>query len=321
MARLAPALAVLVLLALAAGCGGEAPAAREPAGSTLEATLTDADGDGFLGAGPAEPLRDRTELAPAARPGRTVATFAQLTDAHVRDEESPARTPFLDRLGPPFTSTFRPQEALSPQVLAAAVRAVNRLRPQAVVVTGDLLDSAQQAELDQALAVLGGGRVRPDTGRPGYDGVQGAENPDPLYFRPDNDAPRRPGVLDAAQRPFTSPGLGAPWFPALGNHDLLAQGEVPPTPAIDAVATGTPDGHRARPRRPAGRRRRRGHGGGAGARPGRAGTIEDRPRRRAPRAPLRPPRSSPACSRRGPVRSGRSRDAWTTPSTWAARAA
>ncbi|HET8949408.1 MAG TPA: hypothetical protein VFN44_02825, partial [Solirubrobacteraceae bacterium] len=58
------------------------------------------------------------------------------------------------------------------------------------------------------------------------------------YYRPDNDAPRHPGLTDAAQRPFTAAGLGAPWYPALGNHDALVQGEVPSTPAIEALATG-----------------------------------------------------------------------------------
>src|SRR5919108_262043 len=228
------AAAILVLLVLAGGGGGGGPPGP-PATSTVRATLVARDGDGFLAPGPGEPLRNR---GTRARAGRTLATFGQLTDTHVRDEESPARVPFLDRLGPPFNSTFRPQEALSTQVLAAAVRSVNTLDPDAVVVTGDIVDSAAEVELDQALAVLDGGEVDPDTGARGYDGVQDAANPDPLIYRPDVDAPRHPGLLAAAARRFRSPGLTAPWYPALGNHDLLAQGETPPTERIDAFATG-----------------------------------------------------------------------------------
>jgi 3',5'-cyclic AMP phosphodiesterase CpdA len=222
--------AAVILLALVAGCGGE-PASPPPATSTLEATLVDRDGDGFLERGPGEPMK-------GPRGGRVLATFGQLSDIHVRDEESPARVPFLDRIGPPLTSTFRPQEAFSTQVLDAAVRALARERPQAVVVTGDILDSAQENELDQALAVLDGGVVEPDSGGPGYDGVQAASNPDPFYFRPDNDAPRHPGALAAGQRRFRATGLDVPWYPAVGNHDVLVQGEVPATGEIEAVATG-----------------------------------------------------------------------------------
>jgi len=238
--RSAATLALLAALALAScGDGDAGGGPSKPASSTLQATLVDRDGDGALERGPGEPLLDRTELGGGGRPGELVATIAQLTDTHVRDEESPARVPFLDRLGGVFRSTFRPHEALSTQVLAAAVRSVNRLRPKAVVVTGDILDSAEQVELDQALAVLDGGRVDPDTGGPGYDGVQAADDPDPLFYRPDLDAPRHLGLLADAERPFRSPGLAAPWYPALGNHDLLVQGETPPTDRIDAFATGT----------------------------------------------------------------------------------
>lgn len=241
MRRLAPACAVALVLA---ACGGDAdldegvPAGGGPGGSTLEQTLVDRDGDGRLEPGPPEPFSERTELARAARPGRTLATLGQLTDVQVRDEESPARVPFLDRFGGSVSPTFRPHEALSSQVLAAAMRPLDAQRPDAVAVTGDLIDNAQRNELAQVIATLEGGEVRPDTGRPGYAGVQQGSNPDPLYYRPDQDAPRHPGLLAAAQRPFRSPGLRMPWFAALGNHDILRQGELEPSPRTDAIATG-----------------------------------------------------------------------------------
>jgi predicted MPP superfamily phosphohydrolase len=221
--------------ALLPGCGDDSAAAP---GSTLRRTLVDPDGDGLLETGPPLALRDRTDLAPRAKAGATLATLAQLSDLHVRDAQSPGRVAFLDRLGPRLGSAFRWHETLTAQTVAATVDAVNAAHSDAVLVTGDLVDSAQRNELLWALTLLRGGTVRPDSGRRGYEGIQAASIADPLYYRPAVDAPRHPELLARAMEPFRSAGLRAPWYPVLGNHDILVAGEIAPTAATRAAATG-----------------------------------------------------------------------------------
>ncbi|MGI8862820.1 MAG: metallophosphoesterase family protein [Solirubrobacteraceae bacterium] len=218
-----------------AGCGGLSPTST---GSTLRSTWRDPVGDGQLRVGPGEALTDRLELDGRRATAGVLGTLAHVTDAHVLDAASPARVTFLDRLGPPLQSTFRPQETLTAQVLAGITAAIRGLGPQLVMQGGDLIDNDQSNELEQALATLRGGRVKPGSGAHGYFGVQSGADPDPFYFRPDLDAPLYPGLLRAASRQFVSPGIGSPWYPVLGDHDVLVAGEIVPTALTRSLAVG-----------------------------------------------------------------------------------
>lgn len=221
-----------------AGCGASPGPSAAGDGSTLLSTWADPVGDGQLRIGPGEPRIGRFELGGRAAVVSPLATIVHLTDAHVLDAGSPARVTFLDRLGPPFQSTFHPQEALTAQVLAGACLAARRLHPQFVIQGGDLIDNAQSNELASAQATLRGGRVRPACGSGRYVGVQSASNTDPFYYRPDVDAPRHPGLLTAAVVRFHSAGVAAPILPVLGDHDALVAGELVPNEPTRSLAVG-----------------------------------------------------------------------------------
>jgi hypothetical protein len=104
---------VLVALGLVAVPAGTALATAGH-GTTVVRTIGDANDDNRLAYLAGDRHVTRTDLA-AARSGRQdrrVARifFGQQTDLHVIDEESPLRVEFVDRLGPPLTSAYRPQE-------------------------------------------------------------------------------------------------------------------------------------------------------------------------------------------------------------------
>jgi metallophosphoesterase (TIGR03767 family) len=227
-----------------------------------------------LAAGPGEPHVLREDLGTKARPGRAarrrpLVSFAQLTDIHVVDAQSPARVEFLDRYndGPGsaliFGSAYRPHEMLTTQVadrLVAAVEQVGRgpvggRSLDFVICTGDNTDNCQHNELRWQIDLLDGKRVRPDSGDLSrWEGVhdQEATSYDVHYWHPDGTPagkaddelraqfgfPVVKGLLDAARAPFTAHGLRRRWYTCYGNHDGLVQGNFPMSFQLGTVSTG-----------------------------------------------------------------------------------
>jgi metallophosphoesterase (TIGR03767 family) len=254
-----------------------------PTGTTLDHTLlagpsTNRGGYRLIVARQGEPYIVRTDLGAKAGAARAqhrhgLVAFAQLTDLHLIDAQSPGRVEYLDRfsdgknapVGLLLSSAWRPNETLTLQVLEGMVQAVNAHAKAAPVTqaplafaisTGDNVDNCQHNELRWTIDVLDGQQVRPDSGDlTRYEGVQDGFTPtySPKYWHPSGPPagrapdqalkrygfPTIPSFLDACRRPFKATGLSMPWLTMYGNHDGLIQGNIPSdVPTINAVATG-----------------------------------------------------------------------------------
>ena len=196
--------------------------------------------------------------------------FAQLSDVHVVDAQSPMRLEFSDRLDDPplpqtlFSSSYRPHEMLSGHIADAMVREINDIgagpvtgRPLDLAIqTGDNSDNSQLNEVRWNIQILNGvNNVRIDSGGLGqYQGVADA-NPtyyDPAYYHPHGTPPGKvddvyrkrygfpvvPGLLNQARAPFDAEGLDMPWFACFGNHDGLVQGNFPQNLQLSLISTG-----------------------------------------------------------------------------------
>jgi metallophosphoesterase (TIGR03767 family) len=253
-------------------------AGRTTANGTYGPGTPGAKGYCKIVARPADARVVRTDLGIAAAAARSkhrkgLLAFAQLSDVHVVDHQSPARVEWTDRFDDPnstgqvpglFASAYRPQEMLTAQVGDAMVRAINAVKTAPVtglpllfaIETGDNSDNCQYNEVRWNIDVLDGKRIVPDSGNlTRYEGVMDG---DALYYddhywhpggsplgkavdryRGDYGFPTLPKLLDAARRPFNAAGLCIPWYTAFGNHDGLSQGNFPPnTVPTSTLATG-----------------------------------------------------------------------------------
>jgi 3',5'-cyclic AMP phosphodiesterase CpdA len=152
------------------------------------------------------PWIEHRELAPDF-PGegderRSLAYILAIADPQIIDEESPIRVDGYDLV-------YRPHGQLTPQLFEAHVRTAQRISDHSsrpfdfTVIAGDLTDTSQQNEIGWMITALNGGVIDPDSG---ID-----DDPDPGPGNDYND-------------PFYSRGLDAPWYAALGNHDVLHVG-------------------------------------------------------------------------------------------------
>ncbi len=233
-----------------------------PAVSSGYASLVSAPGE-------AETLRADLGGDPAALTrgrGRVLLRLLHVTDTHIMDAGSPARSDWVEARATekkwrPLLHMARPHDLLANWGAAAFCAAINASAgdgTDAVIFTGDNTDNAQRNELEAFIALAGGGSFAfPYEGPQRSSWADDARSNDPLHHtpsglwpfwlpdggRPDRfhsefGFPRVKGLLNAASAPLSTPGVGMAWLAALGNHDVMRQGTVFTTPEIERIAVG-----------------------------------------------------------------------------------
>ena len=198
-----------------------------------------------------------------------MATFVQISDVHIIDFSSPARSSFLAQYipeEPVLSDSFRPYEAFSTQVAECMVRKINAVEKgpilgqpfSFVISTGDSGDGMQKNEITNFINLLDGTIVTPIPTRK-YVGVQDdypAYNY-VSYYHPNEHPPGVPNdnyktqfgypnfqdILISAAKSFCATGLKVPYYSTMGNHDSALLGNYSlglytMLTLLDQIATG-----------------------------------------------------------------------------------
>ncbi len=219
--------------------------------------------------GESETMRDELGGDPsglAPNRGTTLLRLLHVTDMHVMDAGSPARSDWVEARASqtkwlPLLHMARPHDLLANWGSVAFSRAIAESDDPAdlVVFTGDNIDNAQVNELDAFFAMAAGGSFAfpyegPQSSSWATDARSAAReylNSEGLWpfwlpeggvpdgFGTTHGFPLVPGLIEAATAEASLAGVGRRWLSALGNHDVMRQGTVYSNPELEAIATGS----------------------------------------------------------------------------------